>query len=103
VRDAVREAPDAEPRGLWGAGLREAAGRDRGYSPRTRQPSGERDTRRNQMQPPQSPQCAQAAAPGPSVPRSRRWGSGTPGPYLFGASTGRRPGLGADGNSVDSI
>ena len=64
------------------------------------------DTRQNKTQAPQSRHGVRTAAPGPAG------GSGTarevgrtraPQPYLFGASTGRRPGLGADWYSVYPI
>lgn len=62
--------------------------------------------RQNKTQAPQSRQHALATAPEPSgwSSAAREVGSaGAPGPYLFGASTDRRPGLGADWYSVYPI
>lgn len=76
------------------------------FPPRTGQRSGNRDTRQNKTQAPQSRQHALATAPEPSgwSSAAREVGSaGAPGPYLFGASTDRRPGLGADWYSVYPI
>lgn len=106
VRNAGGKALDVEPDALWGAGQRGKAGRAHGCSPRTGQGSGNRDTRQNKTQAPQSRQHALATAPGPSgwSPAAREVGRArAPGAYLFGASTDRRPGLGANWYSVYPI
>lgn len=106
VCGAGGEARNAEPGGLWGSGQRGAAGRASDCVPRAGQCSGDRDTRQNKTQAPQSSQSVLAAAPRPAswrraAPEVERTGASQP--YLFGASTGRRPGLGAGWYSVDPI